>query len=69
MSHLLEVRDVHGGYHKTEIVHGVSFTVEHGEFVCIIGANGCGQDDYLEDRLGAYEADRRRGAHRRKERA
>ena len=30
MSHLLEVRDVHGGYHKTEIVHGVSFTVEHG---------------------------------------
>ena len=39
MSHLLEVRDVHGGYHKTEIVHGVAFTVEHGEYVCIIGAN------------------------------
>ena len=27
------------------------------------------QDDYLKDRLGAYEADRRRGAHRRKEHA
>lgn len=52
MSHLLEVRDVHGGYHKTEIVHGVSFTVEHGEFVCIIGANGCGKTTTLKTILG-----------------
>ena len=52
MSHLLEVRDVHGGYHKTEIVHGVSFTVEHGEFVCIIGANGCGKTTTLKTVLG-----------------
>ena len=52
MSHLLEVRDVHSGYHKTEIVHGVSFTVEHGEFVCIIGANGCGKTTTLKTVLG-----------------
>ena len=52
MSHLLEVRDVHGGYHKTEIVHGVSFTVERGEFVCIIGANGCGKTTTLKTVLG-----------------
>ena len=52
MSHLLEVCDVHGGYHKSEIVHGVSFTVEHGEFVCIIGANGCGKTTTLKTVLG-----------------
>lgn len=49
---LLEVRDLHGGYHKKEIVHGVSFTVDRGEFVCIIGANGCGKTTTLKNILG-----------------
>lgn len=49
---LLEVRDLHGGYHKKEIVHGASFTVERGEFVCIIGANGCGKTTTLKNILG-----------------
>lgn len=30
----------------------VSFTVEHGEFVCIIGANGCGKTTTLKTVLG-----------------
>jgi iron complex transport system ATP-binding protein len=40
---VLEVKDLRSGYDKTEIVHGVSFTVEDGEFACIMGANGCGK--------------------------
>ena len=40
---MLEVKDLRSGYDKTEIVHGVSFTVEDGEFACIMGANGCGK--------------------------
>lgn len=49
---LLEVRNIHGGYGKTEIVHGISFTIERGEFVCIIGANGCGKTTALKHILG-----------------
>lgn len=30
----------------------VLFTVEHGEFVCIIGANGCGKTTTLKTVLG-----------------
>lgn len=40
---MLEVKDLRAGYDKTEIVHGMSFTVDDGEFACIMGANGCGK--------------------------
>ncbi|MGI6218150.1 MAG: ABC transporter ATP-binding protein [Coriobacteriales bacterium] len=52
---LLEVRDLHSGYDKKEIVHGISFDVEEGEFVCIIGANGCGKTTTLKSILGLLQ--------------
>lgn len=45
---LLSVHDLHCGYGKKEIVHGVSFEVERGQFACIIGANGCGKSTLLK---------------------
>jgi iron complex transport system ATP-binding protein len=53
---LLKVTNLHGGYHKKEIVHGVSFDVGAGEFVCIIGANGCGKSTTLKTVLGLLKA-------------
>ncbi len=56
MEHLLEVRDLRCGYgsgsRKTEIVHGVSFYVDAREFVCVIGANGCGKTTTLKSMMG-----------------
>lgn len=49
---MLQVRDLHAGYGKTEIVDGVSFDVADGEYVCIIGANGCGKTTLLKNLLG-----------------
>lgn len=49
---MLEVENLHTGYGKKEIVHGVSFSVPDGEFVCIIGANGCGKTTMLKSILG-----------------
>ena len=57
--HALEVRDLVCGYgkkHPAEIVHGVSFCVERGEFVCIIGANGCGKTTTLKAMMGLIPA-------------
>ena len=48
---LLHVDDLHCGYGKKEIVHGVSFDVGEGEFACIIGANGCGKSTLLKNLL------------------
>jgi len=39
----LELRDVVGGYGDTQILHGVSITVDPGEIVVIIGPNGAGK--------------------------
>jgi len=49
---MLKVQDLRCGYGKQEIVHGTSFQVNPGEFVCIIGANGCGKTTLLKSVLG-----------------
>ena len=60
MGHLLEVQDLHCGYgkrsHKVEIVHGVTFHLDTREFVCIIGANGCGKTTTLKALMGLLPA-------------
>jgi ABC-type cobalamin/Fe3+-siderophores transport system ATPase subunit len=43
---------MHTGYHHKEVVKGISFTVERGDFTCIIGANGCGKTTALKGILG-----------------
>ena len=48
---LLELEDVHVHYGKVEALKGVSVTVDEGEIVTLIGANGAGQDDDAEDDL------------------
>lgn len=53
---MLEVRDLCGGYGKKEIVHHASFNVSEGEFVCVIGANGCGKTTLLKSILGLVKA-------------
>ena len=49
---MLEVRDLRAGYGDKEIVHGVSFDIPRGQFVCVIGANGCGKSTVLKNLLG-----------------
>lgn len=49
---LLEVRDLHIAYRDIEAVHGVSFSVDEGELVSIIGANGAGKSSILNTLMG-----------------
>ncbi|MEE8390483.1 MAG: ABC transporter ATP-binding protein, partial [Anaerolineae bacterium] len=39
---LIEVKDLRVSYGNIEALHGVSFSVDEGEIVTLIGANGAG---------------------------
>jgi branched-chain amino acid transport system ATP-binding protein len=47
MSAALEVRDLVVAYGKVRAVKGISFTVQHGEIVTLIGTNGAGKTTTL----------------------
>lgn len=49
---LLEVKDLYVAYDDIEAVHGISFGVDEGELVSIIGANGAGKTTTLRALMG-----------------
>jgi branched-chain amino acid transport system ATP-binding protein len=53
---LLEVRDLHAGYGKLEILKGVSLDVEPGQVVSIIGPNGAGKSTVFKTLFGLLPA-------------
>ena len=53
---LLEVRDLHAGYGKLEILKGVSLDVQSGQVVSIIGPNGAGKSTVFKTLFGLLSA-------------
>jgi urea transport system ATP-binding protein len=49
---MLEVADLHVAYGKSAVVHGISFTVEPGEIVAIVGRNGMGKTTLMKSLIG-----------------
>jgi len=45
---MLSVHDLHAGYGKTDVLHGLSFEVRGGECVALVGANGAGKSTTLK---------------------
>jgi len=46
-SPLLEIRNLHVSYGKTQALHGIDLRVQQGEVIALIGANGAGKSTTL----------------------
>ena len=55
---LLQVTNIVAGYGETEILHGISITVEKGHIVTIIGPNGSGKSTLLKSIFGLVKPKR-----------
>jgi branched-chain amino acid transport system ATP-binding protein len=51
--HLLAVDDIKVRYSGVPVIHGLSVTVDRGETVCVVGANGSGKSAFLKSIMGA----------------
>ena len=53
---MLVVKDLVSGYSKMPAIHGVSFKVEKGQIVAILGSNGAGKTTALKTVMGVLPA-------------
>ncbi len=47
MDTIFKINNINGGYHKEAIINGVSLEINRGDFIGIIGPNGCGKTTLL----------------------
>ena len=52
MTRLLEVKSLEGGYDSVQILYEIDIHVDEGEFVTIIGPNGCGKSTLIKTIFG-----------------
>jgi branched-chain amino acid transport system ATP-binding protein len=53
---MLELRNLHGYYGKSHILHGVNMRVGKGEIVSLLGRNGVGRSTTIKAVMGQVEA-------------
>ncbi len=54
----VEVRNLTKGFGDLLVLNDVSFDVEDGEFLCIVGPTGCGKTTFLNSLTKIYEPDK-----------
>ena len=55
MTPLLDVRGLHAGYGPIEVLHGIDLSVEEGEVVVVLGANGAGKTTMIRAISGTIQ--------------
>jgi branched-chain amino acid transport system ATP-binding protein len=55
MAPIIELRDIHVNYGKIQAVRGVSFELDDGSIVALMGSNGAGKSTILKAIIGLKE--------------
>jgi len=50
--YLLEVKDLHAGYGRAEVLHGLNLAARPGQVITVIGPNGAGKSTLLNALMG-----------------
>ena len=53
---LLNLRDLHAGYGRAEVLHGLTLTARAGKVITVIGPNGAGKSTLLNALMGVLSA-------------
>lgn len=53
----LEIKDIRKSFSKTEVLHGISFSVESGKALGLLGRNGAGKTTTIRILMGLFAAD------------
>ena len=53
---LLRIRDLHAGYGRAEVLHGIDLQADKGSVVTVIGPNGAGKSTLLNALMGILPA-------------
>ena len=56
MAFLLNVRNLHAGYGRAEVLHGLTLAASAGKVITVIGPNGAGKSTLLNALMGALPA-------------
>jgi len=54
---ILEVRNLHAGYGRSRILHGITFSIDRGEIVSLVGRNGSGRSTTMKAIVGLVRPD------------
>lgn len=49
---MLEVKNIHAAYGPVKVLYGVSFSVQPGEILCLLGRNGAGKTTIMKSIMG-----------------
>ncbi len=49
---MIEIKGLHSGYRRRQVLHGIDLSVEDGSVLTILGPNGCGKSTLLKSMLG-----------------